>query len=90
MGDLTGKLMSGSRLNARELRSLLRQLGYRLARQRGSHEQWVKSGRTFTIATHGKDVPWYLIDSLRKLIEGHDESEDSQNHGTGHEDEEKA
>jgi|GEM_PF-2383879 len=90
MGDLTRKLISGSRLSARELRSLLRQLGYTLARQRGSHEQWVKSGRTFTIATHGKEVPWYLLDSLRKLIEESDENEDSQNQGTGHVDKEKA
>jgi len=89
MGDLIEKALAGSRLNARELRRLLRQLGYTLARQRGSHEQWVKSGRTFTIATHGKDVPWYLLDSLRKLIEEQDEKDDSQNQGSVHEDEKK-
>ena len=48
---------------------ILRELGYELARQRGSHEQWLKDGRTFTLACHGKEAPHYILDALRKLLE---------------------
>ncbi len=76
MGSLLEKLASGARLDARQLRSVLRQLGYQMARRRGSHEQWVRSGRTFTVACHGKEVPWYLLDALRKIAEeSNDETE---------------
>ena len=85
MGDLLGKLTARGRLNAQEVRQVLRQLGYRLARRRGSHEQWVKSGRTFTVACHGKDVPWYLLDALRNIAgENHEKEgavETRESHG---------
>jgi len=66
---LQQKLIRGSRLNYSEVRLLLKHLGYVLARQKGSHEQWLKNGRTFTLACHGKDAPHYILDSLRKLYE---------------------
>jgi predicted RNA binding protein YcfA (HicA-like mRNA interferase family) len=66
---LQQKLMRGSRLDVGEVRRLLKHLGYELARQKGSHEQWVKSGRSFTLAAHGKDAPHYILDALRKLFE---------------------
>ena len=66
------KLMRGSRLTASEVRKLLRLLGYELARQKGSHEQWVRESRTFTLACHGKDVPQYILDALRSLLEERD------------------
>ena len=69
---LKTKLLRGSRLSCPEVRTLLKALGYKLARQRGSHEQWVRQGRTFTLAAHGKDAPHYIMDALRALIEaGH-------------------
>jgi predicted RNA binding protein YcfA (HicA-like mRNA interferase family) len=66
---LIEKLRQGSRLSCQEVRKLLSHLGYSLKRQKGNHEQWVKSGRTFTLACHGKDAPHYILDSLRKLVE---------------------
>jgi len=63
------KLLRGSRLTCQEVRVLLADLGYELVRQRGSHEQWVKDGRTFTLAAHGKDATHYILDALRKLSE---------------------
>lgn len=66
---LKEKLRRGSRLSCQEVRKLLREIGYELARQRGSHEQWVRDGRTFTLACHGKDAPHYILDALRKLLE---------------------
>ena len=66
---LREKLLRGSRLSAQEVRKILQNLGYVLARQKGSHEQWVFHGRTFTLACHGKDVPHYILDVLKKLLE---------------------
>ena len=66
---LKAKLLRGSRLSCQEVRSLLKELGYEHARQKGSHEQWVKEGRTFTLAAHTKEAPFYLLDALRKLME---------------------
>lgn len=67
------KLLRGSRLSCQEVRALLRELGYELARQKGSHEQWVKEGRTFTLAAHTKEAPFYILDALRALLEETDE-----------------
>ena len=67
------KLLRGSQLTCQEVRTVLKDLGYELVRQRGSHEQWVKDGRTFTLAAHGKDAPHYILDALRKLSEEHHE-----------------
>ncbi len=66
---LIEKLKQGSRLSCQEVRRLLEHLGYLMKRQKGSHEQWVKTGRTFTLACHGKEAPHYILDSLRKLVE---------------------
>jgi len=66
---LKGKLRQGSRLSCQEVRILLKDLGYVLARQKGSHEQWVKEGRTFTLAAHSKEAPFYLMDALIRLME---------------------
>ncbi len=66
---LKEKLRRGSRLSCQEVRKLLSELGYELARQKGSHEQWVKQGRSFTLACHGKEAPHYILDALRKLLE---------------------
>ena len=67
------KLKKGSRLSFSEVRTLLKDLGYQLKRQRGSHEQWVKGGKTFTLPFHGKDVPHYILDSLNRLLEVNDD-----------------
>ena len=64
------RLIQGSRLDCNEVRRLLKHLGYELARQKGSHEQWIRRGRTFTLSAHGKDAPHYILDALRKLLEG--------------------
>lgn len=66
---LKAKLIRGSRLSCQEARALLKELGYVLARQKGSHEQWVKEGRTFTLAAHDKEAPFYILDALKKLLE---------------------
>lgn len=66
---LIQKLFRGTRLSYQEVRKILKNLGYRLARQKGSHEQWVKEGRTFTLASHSKEVPFYILDALKKVIE---------------------
>jgi predicted RNA binding protein YcfA (HicA-like mRNA interferase family) len=66
---LEEKLRQGSRLSCQEVKRILEHLGYELKRQKGSHEQWVKSGRTFTLACHGKDAPYYILGALRKLVE---------------------
>lgn len=70
---LKTKLQQGARLSCQEVRSLLKALGYALERQKGSHEQWVKEGRTFTLAAHEKEAPFYILDALKSLLEESDE-----------------
>jgi predicted RNA binding protein YcfA (HicA-like mRNA interferase family) len=69
---LKKRLLGGSRLNLSEVRRLLGHLGYELARHKGSHEQWVKEGRTFTLPCHPGDVPHYILDALQNLMERSD------------------
>lgn len=66
---LKRRLLQGSQLSTLEVRKILEYLGYEMKRQKGSHEQWVKAGRTFTVACQGKDAPHYILDALRKLVE---------------------
>jgi len=65
---LKQKLHRGSRLSCPEVEKLLKELGYTLVRQKGSHEQWVCQGRTFTLTRHQKEVPFYILDALIKLV----------------------
>jgi len=57
---LFGKLQNG-RINAVELRSLLRQAGWSLNRTKGSHEIWENGPQTFVLATHSKDLKPYQV-----------------------------
>ncbi|HLB59383.1 MAG TPA: type II toxin-antitoxin system HicA family toxin [Bdellovibrionota bacterium] len=66
---LIRKLFQGTRLRYQEVKKILKHLGYRLARQKGSHEQWVKEGRTFTLVSSSKESPFYILDALKKVIE---------------------
>ncbi len=66
-------LKEGSRLSFREVRAILVSLGFELKRQRGSHEQWIKQGRAFTLPCHGKEVPFYILDELKNIWDQQDE-----------------
>lgn len=70
---LKERLQRGSHLSCHEVRRVLQGLGYVLIRQKGSHEQWVKVGRTFTLPVHGKEAPFYILDALKTLLEEADE-----------------
>ena len=65
---LLAKLKNES-IAAHELRTLLGQLGWILARQKGSHEQWLKNGKVITLATHSKDLKPYQIKQVLKALE---------------------
>jgi predicted RNA binding protein YcfA (HicA-like mRNA interferase family) len=68
----TDKLLSKLRyksISADELRTLLRHLGWRLDRCKGSHEQWIKNGRVVTLATHGQELKTYQIKQFLEAIE---------------------
>ncbi len=64
---LKRKLESGS-IDARELRTLLKQMGWSLNRTKGSHEAWVKESKTFILATHSKDLKPYQIKQAQNLL----------------------
>lgn len=64
LAKLTNKTIS-----AQEVRTLLGQLGWTLARQKGSHEQWLKNGKVITLATHTKDLKPYQIKQISKALE---------------------
>lgn len=65
---LLAKLKNGS-ISAQEMKTLLGQLGWVLARQKGSHEQWLKNGKVITLATHSKDLKPYQIKQVLKVVE---------------------
>ncbi len=65
---LLEKLKNGT-ISAQELRTLLGKLGWILARQKGSHEQWLKNGKVITLATHSKDLKPYQIKQVSKALE---------------------
>jgi len=64
---LKAKLDNGS-IDSKELRTLLKQLGWSLNRTRGSHEVWVKGTKTFILATHSKDLKPYQIKQAQNLL----------------------
>lgn len=66
---LKRRLLQGSRLSCQEVRKILEDLGYLIKRQKGSLEQWVKAGRTFTLACHGNDAPHYVLNAIKELLE---------------------
>jgi predicted RNA binding protein YcfA (HicA-like mRNA interferase family) len=66
---LLEKLRNGT-ISASELRTLMKQLGWKLVRTKGSHEQWVgPQNEKFTLATHSKELKPYQIKEFRKLSE---------------------
>lgn len=65
---LLAKLKNGT-ISAQEIRTLLGHLGWVLARQKGSHEQWLKNGKVITLATHSKDLKPYQIKQVSKALE---------------------
>ena len=65
---LLSKLENGT-ISAQEIRTLLGQLGWTLARQKGSHEQWLKNGKVITLATHSKDLKPYQMKQVSKALE---------------------
>ncbi len=65
---LLAKLKNGT-ISAQEIRTLLGQLGWILARKKGSHEQWLKNGKVLTLATHSKDLKPYQIKQVSKALE---------------------
>ena len=64
---LRRKLDSGS-IDGRELRTLLKQIGWVLNRTKGSHEVWTKGVKTFILATHSKDLKPYQIKQAKALL----------------------
>ena len=53
----------------REIRAALKEAGWRVLRQRGSHEVWGKPGEVVRIVVAGKDsdtVPVGTLSSIRK------------------------
>lgn len=64
---LIRKLEHGS-INARELKTLMRQVGWRLDRTKGSHEIWTRDSKTFVLATHSKDLKMYQIKQAQLLL----------------------
>ncbi len=56
-------------ISAHGLRTLLGHLGWTLARQKGSHEQWLKNGKVITLATHSKELKPYQIKQVLKALE---------------------
>jgi predicted RNA binding protein YcfA (HicA-like mRNA interferase family) len=72
------KLFSHSKISLKESRFILIFCGYHLVRTKGSHEQWIKEGQTFTLPCHGKSVPHTIIDLLRKMVGKSDEKKNTK------------
>ncbi len=66
--DKLKRKLDNSSIDARELRTLLKQMGWTLNRTKGSHEVWVKRSKTFILATHSKDLKPYQIKQAQNLL----------------------
>lgn len=56
-------------ISASEVRTLLKKLGWALRNKVGSHEHWSLNDKRITIATHGKEIPFYQIRQIKKELE---------------------
>ncbi|MGZ3687304.1 MAG: type II toxin-antitoxin system HicA family toxin [Bdellovibrionota bacterium] len=72
---LKEKLRHGS-IDARELRTLFKQIGWVLDRTKGSHEFWVSGSLVFVFATHSKDLKPYQLKQARMVLLLEDESDE--------------
>lgn len=71
---LLSKLFHGT-IDARELRTLLKQKKWSLSRTKGSHEIWCNGTRTFVLATHSKDLkPYQIKEAQASLLSNGDEN----------------
>ena len=70
---LLEKLKRGS-IDADDLLSLLRKLGWTHDRTAGSHQVWVKGDKTLVLALHGKSLKRYQIKEAQAAIGVSDES----------------
>lgn len=57
-------------INAKELRTLLKQCGWILHSTKGSHEQWRRGKQRYTLATHNNDLKAYTIRDVIALLKG--------------------
>lgn len=66
---LMAKLKRG-KIDARELRALLKVKGFQKERQRGSHEVWERGSETFLLATHSAELkPYQIKQAQERLLE---------------------
>lgn len=56
-------------IKASEARTLLKQSGWKIKNQVGSHEQWVSGNKRLTIATHTKEIKPYLMKQIEEALE---------------------
>ena len=63
-------------IDARELRTLLRQKGWELRNTVGSHEHWRKGQVLYTLATHTKDLKRYMVKQAQHVLLGESDEED--------------
>lgn len=71
---LLEKLKRGA-INALELKTLLRHLGWILDRTKGSHEVWVNDSKLFVLATHSKELKPYQLKQAKTLLLVEEEDE---------------
>jgi len=64
---LLEKLKNGS-IDAHDLRTLLKKLGWDLDHSTGSHEVWKKGAHRFILAAHGKDLKPYQIKEAKRIL----------------------
>ena len=61
---------TSSPFTAYEARYILTDMGYKLVRQKGSHEQWRNfvDKHTFPLSVHGKTLTFSMTQNLKKLM----------------------
>lgn len=64
---LLEKLNNG-KIDARELRSLLKKMGAVHLHTRGSHEHYGLNGRLLVLATHSNDLKHYQIRQAKEFL----------------------
>ena len=73
---LREKLKHG-KIDSREAANLLKQAGWAIDRQNGSHQIWARGKETFSLATHGKELKRYQIKAIQEAVFNEGEKEEN-------------
>ena len=66
---LVEEVKSGRRISSKEAQKILQMAGFLEKGTKGDHQSWSNGKRTIAILLNKKELPDYLIDKLKEILE---------------------